>query len=441
MSFIDILIILGLILINGLFVGIEFALVLLRRPHFEENEKPDLTRTEQIVHHWIEDPHARDQIITLSQAGIIFSTLALGAFCQSLFSDWLITDARLSLPRWLNWVNPIVGILPYAFAFLLVGMLHFAIGEQIPRAFVHNQPEPVALRGARLMNFLSRFFSPLLKMVDWFTRVMLTMFELPVSSLYASIDSAEDIKELVSSVEAEGVIEEPEREMLSAVIDFGDLTVHQVSIPRVEVIAVQAGTPISEVIEIGVQNNLTKMPVYENSLEQIVGIVHLLDLLKLPLEDRNNPLIMAKEHMREALFIPENIPASTLLHQFQLHHTHIAIVVDEYGGMDGLVTLEDLMDEIFGEVQDAFDESLATVRPLTDGSMIIEGRMLIEDFNQYFNLDLPDDTSDTIAGYMLAQFGHIPEANEMVYDPQARFSLEVKAMDHLRISQIVMRLL
>ncbi len=237
---------------------------------------------------------------------------------------------------------------------------------------------------------------------------------------------------LVKASAEEGMVEVDAEEMLHAVFDFGDLLVRQVMIPRTEMIAIHEDAKVPDILDLAAQNPFTKFPVYGDNLDQILGIVHLKDLIPMLRDDENNTR-RARDLMREAIFIPETARVSTLLHFFRLHRRHITIVLDEYGGTAGIVTLEDLLEEIVGEVSDPFDHE-QDILPLPDGSALIDGLTLIEEVNEHFNLNLEDPHYDTIAGYVLGKLERLAQVGDVIVIDG--FRLRVEDLDGFRIARI-----
>jgi putative hemolysin len=230
-----------------------------------------------------------------------------------------------------------------------------------------------------------------------------------------------------------GVVEADEREMLHAVFDFGELLVRQVMIPRTEIVGVEADLPLEYITALVNESTYTKFPVYDDDLDQILGILHVKDLL-LAMQTPGWESLTSRSLVREPIYVPETISVGTLLHQFRSNRQHIAIVLDEFGGTAGLVTLEDLVEEIVGEVSDPFDHFTPEIQPLADGTFLIDGLTLIEEVNERLGLKLEDRAYDTIAGYVLGKMGHIPRAKEFVEEGGLRF--QVEAMDGMRISRL-----
>jgi len=198
---------------------------------------------------------------------------------------------------------------------------------------------------------------------------------------------------------------------------------------------VEADTPVPEVIKLAVENAHTKLPVYEDNLDQIIGIVHLQDLVLREADNESDGRV-ARDVMREALFVPETISVNKLLHQFKVRKKHIAIVLDEYGGTSGVVTLEDLVEEIIGVIDDPFETSPPAVQNLPDGSFLIDGLSLIEDVNSNFSLKLQNEDYDTIAGFVLGKLGRIAKIGDIVEETDENICLCVEEMDGMRIARL-----
>ncbi len=436
MIYLNILFILILIGLNAFFVGVEFAAVASRRSRLDLLADAD-SRGAQIVRSWLEQPSARDRLIAASQLGITVVSLALGAVGENTFEALLhpLFD-HLQLPAWLVFLQSVLPVLPLLLSLIIVTSLHVVLGEQVPKVAVLRAPERFAVRSAPWMQFFARLFKGFVYVLDFLTRTLLKLLGIP-SDASLSAYTLEELKEVVTGPEVEGVIEPSERKMLSEVIDFGSLVVRQVSVPRTEIIAVDATAAVAEAIQIAVEHAITKLPVYEENLDQIIGIVHLRDLvcaLQAGAGDRS-----ARDYRRDALFVPESLLVNQLLHQMRAARTHLAIVMDEFGGTYGLVTLENLLEEIVGEVQDSFDLAPPQVQSLGEDTFLVDGMTLIEEINEHLQLQLSDPHYDTIAGYVLSKLGRIPMENEEVTDAEQHIALTVASMDRLRIAQVIIR--
>jgi len=427
------LLILLLIGLNAFFVSVEFAVVSSRRARIELLAEEGNSAA-RLVKNWLEDPSARDRLIAASQLGITMVGLALGAIGENTFQGLLSPFfSTLILPENLQFLTPVINALPLIFSLIIMTSLLVVLGEMVPKVATLQQPERVAMRSAQPMNVFSTVFRWFIDMLDWATKLVLRIFGLKLVGEHALIYTVDELKQMISESEEGGVLEPPEREMLESVFDFGGLLVRQVMIPRTEVVAIEADTKADEIITTVLQHSYTKLPVYEDDLDQIIGILHVKDLLRV-MSQEDCTETTAREMARETLYIPDSLPVNDLLHQFRHNRQHIAIVMDEYGGTAGLVTLEDLLEEIVGEVSDQFDLASPEIQNLPDGSVLIDGLTLIETVNQQLNLNLSDPHYDTIAGYFLGKLGHIPKIGDGI--ESGGVHLQVESMDGLRIAQL-----
>lgn len=432
----DLVLIFVLIALNGFFVAVEFAAVTTRRTRLDLIA-PEESRAARLVRGWLDNPPARDRLIAATQLGITVVSLALGAVGENTFEALLEPYFHeTALPPNLEFINKILPALPLTISLIIVTSFHVVLGEQVPKVAVLRSPERFILLSAPIMQVFGAVFRGFVNLLDWATRAILSLMGLPAASPHSSVYSLEELRQIVAGPEVEGVIEQPEREMLTAVFDFGELVVRQVAIPRTEIVAIEADMPLREVVGLASQTTVTKFPVYEDSLDQIVGILHVRELLAAVMDPQNHAT-PARTLAREALFVPETISVNDLLREFRTRRTHIAIVLDEFGGTAGLATLEDLMEEIVGEVRDPFEAGPPSIQTLSENSVLVDGLTLIEEVNDYFDLHLADSNYDTIAGFILGKLGHIPQVGDTVEEPKEKVRLKVESMDRLRISSVI----
>jgi putative hemolysin len=425
-----------LIALNGFFVSVEFAAVTSRRSKIDLLEGKQNVSA-QIVKSWLENHAARDRLIAASQLGVTFASLALGAVGENTFQMLLEPFfQQLAIPNSLRIIGPILAALPLVLSLIIVTSLHVVLGEQVPKVATMHDPERFAMLAARPMKLFSTFFKWLIDILEWTTRRILSLAGLKMVGEHLLVYTVEELKQILSDWEEGGVIQPPEREMLESIFDLGELLVRQVMVPRTEIIAVEADTPLEEVISLVTQSTYTKFPVFEDDLDQILGIVHVKDILR-ALQQVDNKDCTVRTLIREAIFIPEATPVNLLLQRFRVERQHIAIVMDEYGGTAGLVTLEDLLEEIVGEVSDQFDTLTPEIQTMPDGTTLIDGLTLIEEVNEHLHLNLQDLNYDTIAGYVLGKLGRIPKLYDTVEGNGVR--LRVEAMDGMRIARISLK--
>jgi CBS domain containing-hemolysin-like protein len=422
-----------LVALNGFFVAIEFAAVASRKSRIDllaEQDSPAI----KIVKTWLENPAARDRLIAASQLGITIVSLALGSVGEKAFEALLEPYFhQIELPAAMQSLSSVLAVLPLIISLIIITSVHVVLGEQVPKVASLHNPERVALLGARPMHIFSTIFKWFVDLLDWATRQILKLLGLGIADSHSVMYTIEELKQIVAESEEGGVLETPERQMLHAVFDFGELFVRQVMIPRTEISAFEADMNLREAIDIAIHSSFTKFPVYDDDLDNIIGVVHIKDLLRAE-QDPERYNCQVRTLAREALFIPETVPVKSVLKEFRDRRQHIAIVMDEFSGTAGLVTLEDLMEEIVGEVSDPFDTQLPEIHHLPNGFVIVDGLALIDDVNEALNTQFEDPNYDTIAGYFLGVYGRIPGVgDEIVVDG---VQLRVEKMDAMRIESL-----
>ena len=433
-SWIGLLIVLVLVLVNAFFVAAEFSLVSVRKTRIDERvARGDAAA--KAVKRAIHDP---DRFIAATQLGVTLASLGLGWIGEPAL-------AHLFEPLFEFLPGEIGGVAAHvaaggAVAFLLITGMHVVLGELMPKSLALQDAEQTALFVARPTLWAEQLFRPLIWVLNGAANGLLKLFKLRATNAHASLYSIEELKMMVDASQQGGVIERDEREMLHAVFDFGEMAARQVMVPRTEIVAVPVTATLDEVIDIVSQHLLTKFPVYERDLDHVVGILHVKDIVRVirrPGEQRPS----LRELMREVLFVPESVRVDDLLSRFRQRRQHIAILLDEYGGTAGLVTLEDLLEEIVGDVRDAFEQGEPSLQRQADGSVLINGLTPLEEFNDAFCLNLSDPNYETIAGYVMGRLDRIAKVGDEVDIPTERetLRLRVDAMDGLRIARIVLR--
>jgi len=434
MIFWNFIIILALVILNGLFVAVEFSVVASRRSRLELVADKN-SRSAKIVKRWLDNPGDRDRLIAAAQLGITVVSLALGAVGENTFEALLEPYFHdLIMPSFLQSFVSVLAVLPLVLSLIIVTSLHVVLGEQVPKVAALHTPERIALIFAPAMQAFTLTFKWFVDILDWSTRQVLKIFGLKAGGEHSVLYSVDELKIIVSESAERGILEAPEREMLHAIFDFGNTFVRQVMNPRTELLALEANTPLDESIQAAIGSPFTKFPVYEDTLDNIIGFVHIRDLMRAHNNpDQQNSLV--RSIAREALFVPETSPLQNVLREFRKRRQHIAIVLDEYGGTAGVVTLEDIMEEIVGEISDPYDPLHPEIQIQPDGVIYIDGLTLIDDVNEKIGLNLSDSRYDTIAGYMLGKLERMPVVGDKVPIGEGRF-LSVESMDDMRIEKL-----
>lgn len=427
-DFLEVLTVFFFILTNAFFVIAEYALVTVRKTRLEELDQQGI-RAARWAKRALSDPV---RLIATVQLGVTLSGLALGWIGEPALADLL--DQRFGdfLP---SIEKRLASSLASGLAFGLITFLLVVFGELVPKAVALRYAEQAALALAAPLVYLQKIFQPFVWILNGSANFLLNFLGIRAGNQPEGALSVEELRMMIAASTEQGVFQEEQREMVEAIFDLGQQLVRQVMIPRTEMVAVEAETTLPYIIQLTSESGYTKFPVYDDSLDQIIGIVHLKDLLPAMLSPEH-PNLTARMLAREALFVPETLTVRDLLKRFRTARQHIAIVMDEFGGTGGLVTLADLMEEIVGEVRDPFDRTASAFIVQPDGSILIEGMTLIEEVNERLGLDLSDPHYDTIAGFVLGKLGRIPQVNDTVESNGVR--MRVDAMDGLRIARLVL---
>ncbi len=417
-----------LVFANGFFVAAEFALISVRRTRVAELVGQGNQRA-----HWVqkalENP---DQIIAATQLGITLASLGLGWVGEPAFAHLLEPVIRLFPADIQDGVSHSIAS---GLAFAIITFLHVVVGELAPKSIALQNPESTSMMVARPTLWTEWIFKPAIWVLNGTGNYLLKLVGVEPPSGHELVHSVEELKMIVTTSTEFGIVETEESEMLHAVFDFGELLVRQVMIPRTEITAFEADLTLIECIEIATKSTFTKFPVYDDELDNIIGVVHIKDLMRAQIDPAQQNC-KARTLIREALFIPETVHVRSVLQMFRAQRQHIAIVMDEFGGTGGLVTLEDLMEEIVGEVSDPFDAIQPEIQLNNNGTATIDGLALIEEVNEALGLNLDDPNYDTIAGYVLGRLNRIPKVGDQVEIDGIR--IKVQAMDGMRIEQLLL---
>ncbi len=310
---------------------------------------------------------------------------------------------------------------------LIVGLIVAWLEWIIERAVLRN-PERWVLRFTNFVRYNTLLFYPFVSISLLFTR------ETTRSNENISMVTEDALKTLVDVGQKDGILEVEERKMIHSIFQLGDTLVREIMVPRIDVQALEIGTPLSDAVESLLSTGFSRTPVYEETIDHILGLLYAKDLLQV-WQEGNNTSDIRRDLLREPYFVPEAKKVDDLLEEMQKRRVHMAIVVDEYGGVAGVVTLEDIVEEIFGEIQDEYDEGEEMpYRILENGDYLFRGRIDVDDFNEIMDCDLPNDEADTLSGYIYTRLGHVPIAGENIKDE--KIVLTVETVSNRRIRKV-----
>jgi putative hemolysin len=397
--------ILALIVANGLFAAAEIAIIATRKSRIEALLEKGV-KSAAAVARLKNDP---DRFLATVQIGVtVVSSLASaigGAAAIGYLQPKIEVLPIPLISRWSEFIAILLVVLPISY-------LSLVLGELVPKSLALRFSERVACLTAPLIDFLSRISAPLVKALTASSNAVLRIFG-GKEAEGASFISVDEVKSLIREGAAKGIFNEVEQELIHSVFEFADTPVKAVMVPRTEIHAIEAHASLSDVAKSFVESGFSRIPVYEGELDRIIGILYNKDIFKALLE---NTKFNIRDHLHPALFVPSSLRTSELLKQLQRRRLAMALVVNEFGEVEGLATLEDLLEEIVGEIRDEYDrEERGPVERLADGSMVIQGSALLKDLKSDF--DLPFEESPdyhTLAGFVLAKLQRIPRAGERV---------------------------
>ena len=383
---------------------------------------------------WLSDPRQRDRLIAASQLGVTVVSLALGDQGERTFElllNPLVANAPLD-----GTLASVLRALPLTLSLIIISSFHVVFGEQVPKVIALRTPEQAATWLSAPMRAFEWITTPLVWLLDRAASGVVRGLGLEPTGAHSTLYSVEELKQIVRESEESGVLAEQEREMLDAVFDIRDLVTRQVMISRTEIKMIDAEARLDELITLAIESPHSKFPVYETDADNVIGVVYVKDLVKALSARREQHTI--RSLMRDVLLVPDTLPVENLLARFRHRRQQIAIVLDEFGGTEGLVTLTDIVEELVGEVADEFETQAAPeMQRFKDGSALLDGRMSIAEVNEAFRLNLIDPNYDTVGGFVMGRLDRVAEVGDTV--PVNDVILRVEAMDGLRIERVSVR--
>ncbi len=412
-----------LILCNGFFAMSEAALLTVRRTRIRQLVEEG-NHSAKMVEHLLSDPTR------------LMATLQIGVTLIGLFSA---AEAAAALGPWLSQVFLSAGLLTSTeakvsaviFITLVVALLTLVIGEIAPKSIAIHNSERISLMVVWPIRTIEWITIPVVSVVTLLANMIVRPFG-GTASFHPPAISTEELKLMVEASEEQGVIKEEEKEMIHSIFDFADTMVRKVMTPRIDITAIESNATIDELVMAINASGHSRIPVYQEDLDNILGVVYAKDLLR-EMEVKGKASMFSRV-MREPYFIPENKRVNDLLREFRRKRLQMAIVRDEYGTISGLVTVEDLLEEIVGDIGDEYDVEEPLIQTIDENTWIIDGRLSLDDFNDRMGAHLPSDEADTVGGYVFGLLGHMPEAGEWVQQDGMIF--RVAATDGRRITQV-----
>lgn len=411
----------GLLGLNAFFVAAEFAIVRVRETQINElAEQGD--RRARLARHVAENIAA---YLSACQVGITGASLALGIVGEPAVAT-LIEPAF----GWLRQISEAAFYaLSFAIAFAIVTYLHLVLGEQAPKYLAIQRALPTTLWTAAPLHWFATAFRPFVWLTNVSAQAVLRPFGIKTTGEMEAY-SEEELKMLVAMSTRSGVLKESERAIVGRAMEFADRIVRQVMVPRTEIVAVSDDTPVADILITARQHRFSRFPVYQEDLDHIIGIVHVKDLVGVDKENRAR----ARDVMRKVPVMPETMRLDQALAEFRRQRVQLAVVLDEFGGTAGLVTLEDVIEQLVGEVHDEFDREAPAFKEEAPGTFVVDGLTSLDALRERLGIALTDEPYDTVGGLVFGRLGRLAAVGDTVEVEGYHF--QVTAVDGRRVAQV-----
>jgi putative hemolysin len=426
-SIFELTLIVILVLLNGVFSATEIALVTLRRSRIQQLVDEG-NKTAVRVQHLKSNP---GRFLAVIQIGINFLGFLASAFAAVSLVDEVSAWFRSFTPLDLAAANGLALVL----VTVLLTLFTIIFGELVPKQIGLAHAERVAMSTARLMEFLGTVFAPLVGGLTWVTRRIARLFRADVAA--DERISSEELRLIIEQGGEQGVLEAEEEQMIHAVIELGEQRIHEVMVPRIAMVTLTTSVTMEEALDTIIEQGHSRIPVYEDTIDEIVGILYAKDLLPFLRPGGPEPPPL-RSILRTPVFVPESMSVDDLLHELQRRKVHLAVVLDEYGGTAGLVTIEDLIEEIVGEIQDEYDVEEPMIVKLSDDEARVDGRASVDDLMELFETQVPlddEDEYDTVGGLIYHRIGGVPKPGDQV--SVDGLTLTVESTDGRRVSKVL----
>lgn len=421
---IPLLIIFFLIVVNGIFVAAEFGIAASPRARVAQMAESGSAAAQHVLQ-TLREPALLNRYISTAQIGITIASLGLGMYGEHVVADWLLGPLEH-----LGWIGVTAAhTLATILSVTLLTYLHVVVGEMVPKSLALQAPSRTAVALTRTMMIAERIFLPLTLLLNKIGDLILALFGINSETNGRLISSAE-LEYIVGESTEGGLLDPTEQIYLENVIDFSERSVFQVMTPRTRMAALEVSTALEDVMNFVHENQHSRYPIYQEDRDHIIGVLHIKDLarwLQQQMQRANSStetVFMLQHLVRPAFFVPESLALEQMLDHFRQEHIQIAIAVDEFGGTAGLITLEDLAEEIIGEIQDESDFEIPPFEEIAEHTLRVRGDLLLDELNQHFELELDHDDAETVGGLIMDALGHVATPGESVNYDGIHFEVE-----------------
>lgn len=423
------LVVLLLVFLNGYFVASEFALVGARKTRIAE-----LARKKKSAKEVLGALNSLDKYISSTQVGITIASIALGWVGEPALAHLFESLLALFLPEQLILIS--AHALAVAIAFSIITFLHIVFGELIPKSIALQKAESTSLLIIRPLIIFTNILGPFISLLNGVGNSILRLWGMHAAG-EEQAHSEDEIKMILSQSAQSGTIEKEELEMMYNVFQFGDVPIRLIMSPRTEIIAFEQSSKVNEVLNVVTESGQSRFPIFNGTIDNVGGFVHAKDLLQAVVHGKRLTTIQKSLKIRDIFRVPEERRADEVLFDMKRKRTHIAVVSDEYGGTAGIVTLEDIIELITGDIHDEFEKPERDFRRRRDGSYLVDGLVPIDRFKHRFDMTIVPNEYSTIGGYMFGLLGKEPQVGDKV--EMQDITLTVEKLDNRRIATILVK--
>ncbi|MBV7274750.1 hemolysin family protein [Clostridium thailandense] len=422
---IKIIIVFLLVFMNGFFVATEFAMVKVRRSRIETL----VIEGNKSAKHTLKVVNDLNSYLSACQLGITLASLGLGWIGEPTVSEMLTPVFNL-----FHFPESAVHSISFILGFAVITAFHIVLGELAPKSLAIISAESIAMHTALPLIMFYKLTYPIMWSFNHSTNLVLKIFGISQVEEHEAAHTDEEIKLLVEDSYKHGLIDKTELTFVDNIFDFSEKKVREIMIPRTDMKCIFLEDSFEEIIAFTLEEQLTRYPVCRNSKDNVIGFIHIKDLYKQKIEGNNQNI---ENIIREVKFVPESLSISELLKVFKKEKSQIAVIIDEYGGTDGLVTIEDILEEIVGELQDEFDEEGDEIAKNEEGNYVVDGKVILEDINEVLKINIESENIDTVGGWIYSQLRSYPQVNEKI--DYENYEFIILKCDRKRVRKVLIK--
>ncbi len=414
---IPIIIIFVLIILNGLFVGAEFSIVGAPHTRLAQLAGEGITAAKRVLS-ILRNPDRQNRYIATAQVGITIASLGLGMYGEHTIADWLAAP----LERLGIFSNALAHTIAFVLSIGLLTYIHVVIGEMIPKSIALQSAETTVIKLVTPMTIAERLFFPAVWALNTIGNQIMKIIGIPPADASARLLSPEELEFVVEESFEGGLIDANEQLFIENIFDMSDRAVGQVMTPRNRITAIPVTMGENAVLKRACQARFTRLPVFNENLDNIIGIIHLKDLARQQIDSEKE--FVLHDLLRPAIYVPESLSLEDMLVRFRKEGFQMAVVVDEFGGTAGIVTIEDIVEEVVGEILDEFDQEITPIQQIDSYHLRVRGDLLIDELNQHFDIRISHPDADTVGGLLMAHLGRIVHPGDIVEMNGIKFEAE-----------------